>query len=94
MQIVKIKQDMDAAAMAAMKGEFEVLAASPKGIRLDLEKVEFIDSSGVGGIVFLFKRLRERSLDFSLINVDGQPLRLMQELRLGFLIKDIGGDLA
>jgi anti-sigma B factor antagonist len=88
MQIVKISQDMDAATMAALKGEFETLATSAKNVRLDLADVEFIDSSGIGGIVFLFKRLRERSLNLSLVNVGGQPLRLMQELHLGFLIEN------
>jgi anti-anti-sigma factor len=88
MQIVKIGQDMDAATMATMKSEFETLAVSVDSVRLDLEGVEFIDSSGIGGIVFLFKRLRERSLNLSLVNVDGQPLRLMQELHLGFLIEN------
>jgi anti-anti-sigma factor len=86
MQNFIINQDMDAAAMAELKQHFEDLATTPDNICLDLSKVQFMDSSGIGGIVFLFKRLRENSLHLTLTNVRGQPLRLMQKLQLGFLI--------
>ena len=86
MKNIYMDQDMDAATMAALKQTFEELATSEEDIRLDLAGVHFINSSGVGGIVFLFKRLRERSLTLTLTNVRGQPLRLLQQLQLGFLI--------
>ncbi|NLV30928.1 MAG: STAS domain-containing protein [Acidobacteria bacterium] len=37
----------------------EVLAGGPREILLDLEGVPFMDSSGVGEILRLFKRMRE-----------------------------------
>ena len=86
MQLVKIDQDMDAAAMAAMKPMFEELADSQNDICFDMSGVNFIDSSGVGGIVYVFKRLRERSLSVSLANVAGQPLRLLRHLKLEFML--------
>jgi anti-anti-sigma factor len=71
MQNVNIDQDMDAAATIALKPLFEELAGDTEDICLDLAGVGFMDSPGIGGIVFLFKRLRERSLDLTLANIAG-----------------------
>ena len=86
MRMVNINQDMDAASMEAMKPLFEDLARSETDVCLDLRSVDFIDSSGIGGIVFVLKRLREHKLSIALANVHGQPLRLLQHLRLEFLL--------
>ena len=77
---------MDAATMAAMKPMIEELADSQSDICFDLSAVNFLDLSGVGGIVYVFKRLRERSLGVSLVNVSGQPLRLLRQLKLEFML--------
>jgi anti-anti-sigma factor len=87
MRTVEIETDMDAAGMAEIKPMFEDLANSAEDVCLDLRGVQFLDSSGVGGIVFLFKRLRERSLNVTLASVKGQPLRLLRQLRLEFLLE-------
>lgn len=86
MKMVKIDQDMDAASMAAMRPMFEELADSRSDVCFDLSGVDFLDSSGVGGIVFVFKRLRERSLKVSLVNAVGQPARLLRQLKLEFML--------
>ncbi len=83
---MKIDQDMDAASMAVMKPVFEELAGSESDVCFDMSGVQFIDSSGVGAIVFVFKRLRERSLKLTLANVAGQPLRLLRQLKLEFML--------
>ena len=57
MRTLHIEGDMDASAMADMKDLFEEIAQSHEDVRLDMRNVEFIDSSGIGGVVFLFKRL-------------------------------------
>ena len=44
------------------------------------------NSSGIGAIVFLFKRLSARERKLSIMNVQGQPLRLFVQLRLTFLL--------
>jgi anti-sigma B factor antagonist len=87
MRIVQIKRDMDAAAMAEMKPMFEELADGAESVCFDLGSVGFLDSSGVGGIVFVFKRLQKRSLQVTLANVEGQPLRLLRQLRLEFMLE-------
>ncbi|MEZ8317468.1 STAS domain-containing protein [Vibrio splendidus] len=52
-------------------------------IEVDFSQVEFLDSSGVGAIVYMFKRLTERERNMRLENVTGQPLEIMNLLRIG-----------
>ena len=86
MRIIKLDGDMDAAAMAELKPLFEELAACGEDVRLDMRNVGFIDSSGVGGIVFLFKRLTAQGLRLETTRLKGQPQRLFLHLDLAFLI--------
>lgn len=55
-------------------------------IEVDFSQVQFLDSSGVGAIVYMFKRLTERERNMRLENVSGQPLEIMQLLRIGHAI--------
>jgi anti-anti-sigma factor len=86
MRIIRLDGDMDAAAMADMKDLFEELAACGQDVRLDMRNVSFIDSSGIGGIVFLFKRLKAQGLRLETTRLKGQPQRLFLHLDLAFLI--------
>lgn len=52
-------------------------------IEIDLSKVAFLDSSGVGAIVYFYKRLIERERKLRLNNVTGQPLEIFNLLRIG-----------
>ena len=65
----------------------EILAEpSTREIEIDFSKVQFLDSSGVGAIVYMFKRLTERERNMRLENVSGQPLEIMNLLRIGHAI--------
>lgn len=85
-RILKIENDMDAVAMAAMRVTFDTLAEERENVEIDMQSVEFIDSSGVGGLVFLYKRLLSAGRRLTLNNVSGQPLRLLTHLRMQGLI--------
>ena len=85
-RILKIDQDMDAVTMADMKTTFDELAEAPESVEIDMTAVEFIDSSGVGGLVFLYKRLLANGQKLTVANVSGQPLRLLTHLRMQGLI--------
>ena len=82
----KISEDMDAHGMGNLRSALEDLAARGGDVLLDLDSVKFIDSSGVGGIVFLFKRLTSAKKSLMLKNVSGQPFRLLTHLGLGQLL--------
>ncbi|OYW59027.1 MAG: hypothetical protein B7X99_01685 [Rhizobiales bacterium 17-65-6] len=86
-KVVLIGEDMDAAAMARLKPLFEELAAGTDDVTLDLTGVDFVDSSGIGGLVFLYKRLRLGSRKLRLRGARGQPLQLIAHLRLSDLIE-------
>lgn len=73
---------LDALAVEILKPRFDELVQSHSDVVLDLNKTNFIDSSGIGAIVFLFKRLREVDRKLSLVGVHGQPLELLNHLRI------------
>lgn len=85
-KVLKIENDMDASTMANMRDTFDQLAEAHENIEIDMKDVEFIDSSGVGGLVFLYKRLLSSGFKLTINNVSGQPLRLLMHLRMQGLI--------
>ncbi|WP_047043946.1 STAS domain-containing protein [Vibrio mexicanus] len=52
-------------------------------VELDFRDVQFLDSSGVGALVYLYKRLIERERNMRIENVTGQPLEIINLLRIG-----------
>lgn len=52
-------------------------------IEVDLSKVNFLDSSGVGAIVYLYKRLVASNRCMRIENASGQPLEIFNLLRIG-----------
>ena len=60
----------------------ELVAENRKDITLELSGLRLIDSSGVGVIVSLFKRVRGMGGDVKIVGVRGQPLEIMKLLGL------------
>lgn len=60
----------------------DIVAARPERVVVDFEAVTQIDSTGVGGLVSLFRRVREYGGAFVVENVNGQPLGIFEVLRL------------
>lgn len=85
-RILKIEDDMDAVTMADMRETFDQLAEAQENVEINMKGVEFIDSSGVGGLVFLYKRLLASGFKLTINNISGQPLRLLTHLRMQGLI--------
>ena len=83
----------DAEAATAKRAELEALSASDTEVRLDLSEVDFLDSSGVGAIVFLYKRLSARKIGLTLVGAEGQPARLLEFLRVPRVIPMVATDL-
>ena len=86
-RVFKIDGDMDAAAMKEQRPMFETLADCGDDVVIDMSDVEFIDSSGVGEIVFLYKRLLAANHKLKLQRLGGQPHQLLTYLRLADLVK-------
>ena len=81
--IVSIPDEFDGYAVDKYRDTLhELVDTSCQQICLDFKNTLFIDSSGIGVIVFLFKRLRQESKQLHLIDVAGQPLKLMSMLHV------------
>lgn len=78
----RIQDDLDAGGMATIRVLFEELAAANDDVALDVSNVSFIDSSGVGGLVFLYKRLNAKGFRLELSGLAGQPRQLLDHLKL------------
>lgn len=81
---VTLSGEMDAQGCSEIRPQLDRLLddAQHKDVALDIGAVSFIDSSGIGAIVFLFKRLKARGGALSLYNVQGQPRELIELLRI------------
>jgi anti-anti-sigma factor len=84
--LIKIEEDFDAAAVSQMRGELDRFALITDDLEIDMTKVRFMDSSGVGAIVFLFKRCRTRGYKIECTGLQGQPLKLLQHLGIAALV--------
>jgi anti-sigma B factor antagonist len=83
---LEMPKEMDANTMRGLRPVCEEFAACDDDVVLDMSKVEYIDSSGVGAIVFIYKRLLGAGRSFKLQGVAGQPLQLLTYLRLNSIL--------
>lgn len=56
-------------------------------VLFDLSKTEYIDSSGIGMLVYIYKRIKPRKLKIVLVGLNGQPKRLVEMLHINRLIE-------
>jgi len=86
--LMELHGEMDAFGCTELRPVLEEFVTEPNinNMLLDLSDVTFIDSSGVGAIVFLFKRLASHGKTLVIRGVNGQPRELMELLRVGSAI--------
>lgn len=82
---VKVLGDFDARGSRSAQSQIDDIIHNDghQEVEIDLEQVRFMDSSGIGAIVYLYKRLVERERKMRLENVTGQPLQIIKLLRIG-----------
>jgi len=81
-QVVSVSGDFDVNTVGDVKELFESLVVQGSDVVVDLTEVRFIDSSGIGAIVFLYKRLVAQQHKMSLVGVSGQPKELLEILKI------------
>ncbi len=78
----ELDDDLDAAYVSRVRPHIERLAQADEDVVLDLSRVEFVDSSGLGALVFLHKRLVSKGHKLRVVGLRGQPLQLFTNLHL------------
>jgi len=80
--IIELHDDFGADTVKCMKDDIEAYSKLNTNIIFDLEHVSFIDSSGIGAIVFLYKRMTAKGFTVCVTGLTQQPLELFQMLFL------------
>jgi anti-sigma B factor antagonist len=60
----------------------EVVSVKPKLVTIDLQALTLIDSSGVGALVSLFKRVKADGGQVVVVGAHDQPLAILRLLKL------------
>jgi anti-sigma B factor antagonist len=81
---LRIEGCLDAITAADIRPVIEAVVGEPSALRVvvDLESLRLIDSSGVGALVSLYKRMREKGGTVAVEGLKDQPLAIFKLLRL------------
>lgn len=83
--ILSLRGNLDALTAPELRREIDALVAEKRSpVVLDMAGLELVDSSGVGSIVSLLKRMRllQPPGEVKIADLRGQPLQIFQLLRL------------
>ena len=84
---VRLVGDFDAQSAGDVRTAFsQLVEKADRPVLIDFSEVPFIDSSGIGAIVFLYKRLRCNKQDLVFANLQAQPAELIKLLRIDQII--------
>jgi anti-sigma B factor antagonist len=88
-----IEGELDAITVSDLRSDLDrLLARRPGRIEVDLSRLRMVDSSGVGALVSLYKRVRAQGGDVVVTGLRDQPLAIFKLLRLDRVMA--GADLA
>lgn len=81
--VLSIAGELDALSVQSLRPVIDEIAGNrPSKVLVDLSKLRLIDSSGVGAIVSLFKKVKSYDGSLSVVGVRDQPLAILRLLRL------------
>jgi anti-sigma B factor antagonist len=81
--VLQIEGALDAVSAPDLRPTLDLLVSERRQkIVIDLSSLRLIDSSGVGALVALFKRIRANGGNVSVIGLRDQPLAIFRLLRL------------
>jgi len=81
--LLVIKGELDALSATDLRPELDKLVNSrPRRVNVDLSRLRMIDSSGVGALVSVYKRVRAQGGDVVVSGLQDQPLAIFRLLRL------------
>jgi anti-sigma B factor antagonist len=78
-----IEGELDAVSVSELRPDLEKLVKSkPTSVEVDLSSLRMVDSSGVGALVSLYKRVRAQGGSVVIKGLRDQPLAIFRLLRL------------
>jgi len=81
--VLHIRGELDALSCSDIRPVLDAIVGDGKrSVTVDLSELRLIDSSGVGAIVSLYKRIRAIGGDVRFVGVTAQPLVIFRLLRL------------
>ena len=80
--LLSFRNALDATGVLAVQAEAEMALRGGGDIVVDLGEVSFLDPSGIGLLVFMFKRQKAKKHGLRIVGVHGQPARLLRQLNL------------
>jgi anti-sigma B factor antagonist len=81
--IFTLTGSLDIGTVSGMKADIDtIVTGGQRKILFDLYDLEQIDSSGIGAIIALFKRVRSNKGDVKIARLVGQPKEIFSLLRL------------
>jgi anti-sigma B factor antagonist len=87
-----IRGELDAVSVSELRPELDGLVSKrPRRVEVDLSRLRMVDSSGVGALVSLYKRVRAQGGSVVVVGLQDQPLAIFRLLRLDRVMT--GGDL-
>lgn len=87
--IIKLHNKFNAETVKDVKKYFNLcINQSVADVLIDMSKVDDIDSSGIGALVFLYKRLKSESRNLGLLGAQGKTNNILNLLRITETIKN------
>lgn len=81
--VLRISGSLDALSTPELRPTIDALVSEKRAaITVDLSELRLIDSSGVGAIVSLYKRMRALGTRVEVVGLKDQPLAIFRLLRL------------
>lgn len=86
--LIKIHGDFDKfLASTARDILYEFIEHADRNVIIDLSESEHIDPSGIGVVVFLYKRLRSLGFKLELSGMQKQPFSFCKRLHINHILK-------
>lgn len=81
--VLRVQGELDALSCPELRPVLDALVEKRKpAVTVDLSELRLIDSSGVGAMVSLYKRVRANGGEVRFVGVTAQPLVIFKLLRL------------
>jgi anti-sigma B factor antagonist len=82
-QLIRLAGEMDMYNYHELKERFlSLIEEHVRGYILDLDKLEYIDSSGVSTLIFLYTTVKKKNLKLWIVNVKGSVLKVLELTKL------------